>query len=148
MKIRSKLIAAVCDYLSADHTVPVPVHRETGDNVLDPPYAVVRISSGEPIAPGEPVWGLTLLIAVFHVAGITPPEDAELAAEKTFAPVDFQPRAGETNEEAAARVDAFAAFAATKGLAISAMYPEDSQMAAEDGRWSHITGFQVIAAEI
>jgi hypothetical protein len=148
MKLRSKLIAAVADFLAADTSVPVPIHRETGDAVLDPPYAIVRISTAEPIAHGEPVWSLNLLVAVNHHADLTPAEDAESAAEDTFAPLDFAPREDETDEAAAARHAAFLDFMESKGVAISAFEAIDSSLTVADGRWVHVMGFQAIAAEI
>lgn len=148
MKIRSALISAVVDYLAADTTVPVTVAPETGDADLAPPYAVVRISTAEALSQGEPLWQAMLLVAVTQDAAETSPVDAQAAAEATFAPVDFTPRAGETNADAAERFDAFTAFCEARGLSISAFYAEDSQMAIAGESWQHITGFQVIAAEI
>ncbi|MCW1921323.1 hypothetical protein OKA05_02090 [Luteolibacter arcticus] len=148
MKIRSKLIAAVADFLTADISVPVTIHRETGDLDLEPPYAVVRISTAEPLAPGEPVWILNLLVSVNQNADLIAAEDAEAAAEMTFAPVDFTTRADETNAAAAARLAAFATFCETKGVAISAFEPIDSSLTVSEGNWVHVMGFQAIAAEI
>jgi len=148
MKIRSKLVAAVVDYLAADVSVPVAIHPETGVADLSPPYAVVRISTAEPLAPGEPVWSLMLLVAVSQNADETAAADAETAAEATFAPLDFSPRAGEENEDAELRFDSFALFCEARGLAISAFYPEDSSMSISGENWQHVAGFQVIAAEI
>lgn len=148
MKLRSKLIAAVADFLAADTSVPVPVHRETGDADLDPPYAIVRISTAEPIAQGEPVWNCTMLVAVNHPADLTPAEDAEAAAELTFAPLDFAPQADETDADAAARYATFLDFMEGKGVAISAFEAIDSSLTVADGKWVHVMGFQAIAGEI
>lgn len=148
MKLRSKLISAVVDFLAADTSVPVTIQPETGDADLVPPYAVVRISPAETIAAGEPVWQAMLLIAVTQDAAETSPVDAQAAAEATFAPVDFAPRAGEDAEDAAARFDSFATFCEARGVAVSAFFAEDSQMSIAGESWQHVTGFQVIAAEI
>ena len=148
MKIRSKLISAVVDFLAADLTVPITIHAETSVADLSPPYAVVRISTAEPLAVGEPVFTLMLLVAVSQDADTTAANDAEAAAEATFAPLDFSPRSNESAEDAEERFEHFVAFCEARGLAISAFYPEDSSMSISGENWQHVAGFQVIASEI
>jgi len=135
MTLRASLVEAIAAWLEQGYPGPVTVSHETDTTELLPPYAVVRISSAEPLAPMELIWDLTALIAVSHDADATPATTAEERANELFAKME-----GEDN------LADFIAFCEEKGLAISTMFPLESNLTVADGHWVHILGVRLIAA--
>lgn len=139
MKSRTKLLAAVQEYLGTRYTGPITIDRETDDEELTPPRAVVRVSSAEPIVPGEPVWNLTVLVAAFQDADRTTAVTAETQSGELFAAFDDEN--GDFDEAA------LVTFCAVKGVALSAAYVIDSEATTDETNWVHVLGLTMIAAE-
>jgi uncharacterized protein (UPF0264 family) len=134
MKFRSKIIAVLTAWLQQDRSTSITVSHETDSVALLPPYAVVRMSSAEPLSPPGPIWDATALIAVAHDADATPAAVAEQDANALFEQLDPE------------RLEEFIEFAEEQGLIVSAMFPTESSLAIEETRWVHVLSVRVIAA--
>lgn len=131
MNIRTTLTTAVADYLESKNS-PIPLLRDCSDDVVSPPYALVRIGGAEAMAPGQcELWDITLLIAVSHDADATTNATAEREAGEVF--------------ELLTDTDDFKAFTGDKIL-LSAVEMISTELAVQDGHWQHIAGFRVICA--
>ena len=129
---RAKVIAAIRAYLTAAYEGPVALHPETSTEAMEPPYAVIRIGTGEQMYPGQAeIWDMNILIGVFHDADTTTAEDAEAQAGAVFAM--FEDPAG-----------LFASSAET--LVWSALERHGTEASIVETRWQHVAGFRGIVA--
>jgi hypothetical protein len=129
---RATVISAVRDYLISAYSGPVTILPETSGEELVPPYALIRVGSGENLYPGvAEVWDMNLLIGVFHDADTTTAETAEAQAGDLFALLDDP-------------APLFAASAAS--LAWSAFERLQTDASIQETRWQHIAGFRTIVA--
>jgi len=129
---RSLVLSAISDFLAATYTGPVTIHTETADEILRPPYAVVRVGSAEAIAPGQvEIWDMNVLVAVFHDADATTAETAETQAAEVFA--------------ALADPDHLIASTSQK-LVWSAWERNGSEASIAENRWQHVAAFRAIVA--
>lgn len=129
---RATVIAAVRDFLTSAYHGPVAVHPESSTEAMQPPYAVIRIGSGDEMYPGQAqVWDMNILIGVFHDADVTTSEEAEAQAGEVFAMFDDPD-------------PLFAASAET--LAWSALERVATDASIQETRWQHIAGFRAIVS--
>lgn len=130
--LRSTVIAAIHAYLSAAYNGPVSIHPETGSGELVPPYAVIRIGSGEQMFPGQAeIWDINILIGVFHDADVTPAATAEAQAAAVFALL----------------ADPEPLFTASQSLLVwSAMERTGTDASISESRWQHVAVFRGIAS--
>lgn len=129
---RATVIAAVRDFLTASYHGPVAIHPETSTEAMEPPYAVIRIGSGEQLYPGiAEIWDMNILIGVFHDAEATTAEDAEAQAAEVFAM--FEDPAGLEASSAGE-------------LVWSALEYQTTEAAIVENRWQHVAGFRGIVA--
>jgi hypothetical protein len=130
--IRATVVSELCSYLADNYTGPVAIHPESSEEEMAPPYAVVRIGSGEQMFPGDAeVWDLNVLIGVFHDADTTTAETAESQAAEFFATL-------------ADPAGLFTASTAT--LAWSTLDRITTDASIVETRWQHIAGFHSIVA--
>ena len=132
--IRATVLAAIQDYLEATYTGPVTLLKETSTEAMVPPYAVIRIGSGEQLYPGvAEIWDLNILVGVFHDADVTTATAAETAAAAVFAALD-DPNPLE------------AASSAT--LAWSNFERTGTEASIVENRWQHVAVFSAIVAPV
>ncbi len=138
---RATVITAVRDYLDAAYTGPVTILKETARGEMSPPYAIVRVGSGEQLYPGTAeIWDLNILVGVFHDADTT----TAAAAEATAAAA----------EAAAAAV--FAALddpdplytASAAALVWSAFERNGTEASIVENRWQHVAVFRGVVAPV
>jgi hypothetical protein len=131
---RALVIAAIRDFLISEYTGPVAIHPEVNDEVMLPPYAVIRIGSADQLYPGQAeIWDLNILIGVFHDADVTPAETAEAQAGALFAVLDDP-------------VPLFTDSAST--LAWSALERSAVEASIVENRWQHVAGYRGIVAPV
>lgn len=130
--IRATVISAITDFLLDQYTGTVAIMPETGDDPMVPPYAVVRVGSGEQLYPGDAeIWDLNVLIGVFHDADDTDAATAESQAAGVF-------------NTLADPDSLFTASSAT--LAWSAFDRVSTDASIVENRWQHVAGFRAIVA--
>jgi len=139
MNIRPAIIEAVAAWLANGYTGPVSIRSEVAGELLAPPYGVVRIGTAAPLAPGEPVWEVTVLIAVFHDYDFSTAADAEAQSGVLFAKMD------EKDADGGDQYAAFVEFCEGRGLAVSMMQPVESNFSTTEDRWQNVLGVQMIA---
>ena len=129
---RAIVIAAVRDFLVASYGGPVAIHPESDTEIMDPPYAVIRIGSGEELYPGDSeIWDMNLLIGVFHDADTTTGATAEAQAAGVFAMFD----------------DPESLFTASAAkLVWSSLESTTTEASIVENRWQHIAAFRAIVA--
>lgn len=129
---RATVIAAVREYLTAAYVGPVAIHPETSVEAMTPPYAVIRVGSGEQLYPGQAeIWDMSILIGVFHDADATTAGDAEAQAGEVFAMFD----------------DPAGLFSSsTETLAWSALERVGTDASIVENRWQHVAAFRGIVA--
>lgn len=129
---RSLVIAAIRDFIAATYEGPVAILAETSDTVFSPPYAIVRIGSGDQMYPGQAeIWDLNILVGVFHDSDTTTAEDAETAAAAVFASLD----------------DPDPLYTATSAtLAWSAFERHGTEASIAETRWQHVAVYRGIVA--
>lgn len=131
---RSTVITAVRDYLDAAYTGPVTILKETASGEMVPPYAIVRVGSGEQLYPGTAeIWDLNILVGVFHDADTTAAADAETAAAAVFAALDDPD-------------PLYTASAAT--LVWSAFERTGTEASIVENRWQHVAVFRGVVAPV
>jgi hypothetical protein len=132
---RALVIAAVRDFLAATFPEgPVAIHPETSSEEMHPPYAVVRIGSGEQMfGPQAEIWDMNILIGVFHDADSTTAEDAEAQAGEVFAALD-DPDPLYT--------------ASSASLVWSALERAGTEASIVENRWQHVAVFRGIVAPV
>ena len=131
---RATVISAVRNYLAAAYRGPVNILPETSAETLAPPYAVIRIGSGEQLYPGQAeIWDMNILVGVLHDADVTTAEDAEAQAAEVFALLDDP-------------AGLIASSAAT--LAWSAFERMGTDASLAETRWQHIAAFRGIVAPV
>jgi len=132
--IRATVIAGVRAYLAATYQGPIAIHPETSVETIDPPYAVVRVGSGEQLYPEQAeIWDLNILIGVFHDADVTTPEQAEANAAELFAL--FRDPAG--------------LFDSTEQTLVwSALERNGTDASIVETRWQHVAAFRGIVAPV
>lgn len=119
-------------YLAANYTGPIALHPESDVETMAPPYAVLRVGTGEQLYPGQvEIWDINLLIGVFHDADTTTPATAETQSAALFAMLDNP-------------VPLFAASSPT--LAWSALERHSTEASIIETRWQHVAGFRAIVA--
>ncbi len=129
---RATLVAAIREFLIATYRGPVAILPETSIEETSPPYAVIRIGSGEQLYPGiAEIWDMTVLIGVFHDADVTSPETAEAQAGEVFAMFD-DPDGLYTHS--------------AETLAWSALEHVTTDASIVENRWQHVAGFRAIVA--
>lgn len=129
---RATVIAAIRAYLTAAYEGPVAMHPETSTEAMEPPYAVIRIGSGEQMYPGQAeIWDMNILIGVFHDADTTTAEVAEAQAGAVFAMFD----------------DPDGLFTSSAGTLVwSALERHVTEASIVETRWQHVAGFRGIVA--
>jgi hypothetical protein len=129
---RATVIAAIREFLTANYRGPITILPETSTEELSPPYAVIRIGSGEQLYPGiAEIWDMNVLIGVFHDADATSAETAEAQAGELFAMLD----------------DPALLFAhSAETLAWSALEYLTTEASIVEQRWQHVAGFRAIVA--
>lgn len=128
---RASVIAAVRDYLSDTYDGPITIKPETSATELQPPYAVVRVGSGEQLYPGQAeIWDMNILVGVFHDADATTAEDAEAQAAELFALLD----------------DPDGLIASSSALVWSAFERIGTDASIAETRWQHVAAFRGIVA--
>lgn len=129
---RATVIAAVRAYLAAEYEGPVAIHPETSTENMEPPYAVIRIGSGEQLYPGQAeIWDMNILIGVFHDSDVTTAELAESQAGEVFAMFDDPS-------------GLYTSSAAT--LAWSVLERAATEASIVENRWQHVAVFRGIVA--
>jgi hypothetical protein len=129
---RATVIAAVRNYLAAAYHGPVTILPETSAEALQPPYAVIRVGSGEQLYPGQAeIWDMNILVGVLHDADVTTAEDAEAQAAEVFALLDDP-------------AGLIASSAAT--LVWSAFERMGTDASLAETRWQHIAAFHAVVA--
>ena len=129
---RAIVLAAVRNFLAATYRGPVTIATETDAGTLYPPYAVIRIGTGEQLYPGQAeIWDLNILVGVFHDADTTTATTAEAQASEVFAALSDPEAliAGCSND-----------------LAWSAWERHGSEASLADTNWQHVAGFRAIVA--
>lgn len=130
--IRATIISAVTSYLADAYTGPVAIHPEASEESMAPPYAVVRVGSGEQLYPGDAeIWDINLLIGVFHDSDETTAATAESQAAAVFDML---------NDPAGLIADS------TATLVWSALERHSTEASIDEHRWQHIAGFRAIVA--
>ncbi len=130
--IRATVITALRSYLAANYAGAVTILKETSVADMAPPYAVIRIGSGEQLYPGvAEIWDLNILIGVFHDADATTAADAEAGAAAVFATLDDPD-------------PLYTASAAT--LAWSNFERTGTEASIVETRWQHVAVFSAIVA--
>lgn len=129
---RAAVISALRAYLAAAYSGPVALHPESSVEDMDPPYAVIRIGSGEQLYPGQAeIWDMNILLGVFHDADTTTAGAAEAQAGEVFALLE----------------DPAALFAASADtLAWSALERSATEASIVETRWQHVAAFRGIVA--
>lgn len=131
---RATVITAVRDYLDAAYTGPVTILKETASGEMSPPYAIVRVGSGEQLYPGTAeIWDLNILVGVFHDADTTTAAAAETAAAAVFAALD-DPDPLYTASAAA--------------LVWSAFERNGTEASIVENRWQHVAVFRGVVAPV
>lgn len=131
--IRGKLIKIVEDFLQANYTGPVAITTETSEDLLSPPYAVVRVASGEVMFPGQAeVWDLSVMVGVFHDADMTSAASAEANAAALFAVLD----------------DPSPLFTQSSAVAWSAWERTGTDASISDNSWQHVGVWRAIVAPV
>jgi hypothetical protein len=131
--LRSDCIAAIQSFLQENYTGPISILRNEDEADLNPPYALVRIGSGEDIGLGQyNLWDFNVIIAVFHDADETTIETAEAGAATLFA--------------ALADSAVVMSYLRTKGIVPSAWESLTSEAGQAGNNWQHFHGFQLIAS--
>lgn len=131
---RATVIAAVRNYLAAAYRGPVTIKPEASAETLAPPYAVIRVGSGEQLYPGQAeIWDMNILVGVLHDADVTTAEDAEAQAAEVFAMLDDP-------------AGLIASSAAT--LVWSAFERIGTDASLAETRWQHIAAFRGIVAPV
>lgn len=129
---RAIVIAAVRDFLLSVYTGSVTILDETGATVFDPPYAVVRIGTGEQMYPGQAeIWDMNVLVAVYHDADVTAAETAEANAAEVFAWLDDPMPLADSSEET---------------LVWSAFERIGTDASVVESRWQHVAIFRAIVS--
>lgn len=129
---RATVIAAVREYLTAAYRGPVAILPATSAEAMTPPYAVIRIGSGEQLYPGQAeIWDMSILIGVFHDADATTADFAEAQAGEVFAMFD----------------DPSGLFSSSaETLAWSALERVGTDASIVENRWQHVAAFRGIVA--
>jgi|688.fasta_scaffold861712_2 hypothetical protein len=131
--LRSKVIRALQDYLQAHYVGPIQILCQEGDDDVFPPYAIVRIGSGEDYGMGQAdIWDFNVIVAVMNDADATTIEAAEEDAAGLFSTLDDP--------------DAVIAYLHSRGVVASAWVPLTSEAGRDETRWQHFQGFRLIAA--
>lgn len=131
--LRSDCLRAIQAFLVANYTGDISVLTQEDDGDLVPPYALVRIASGEDIGAGQVnIWDFSLIVAVFSDANDTTIETAETNAEELFATL--------------ADPDAVIAFLATQNILASCWVSLTSEAGIDGDNWQHFHGFRLIAS--
>ena len=129
---RAAVVSAINSYLSAAYDGPIAIHSETSSQTTDPPYAVIRIGSGDQLYPGQAeIWDMNVMVGVFHDSDETSAATAESQAGTLFALLDDPD-------------DLFAASGST--LAWSAWERSGTEASITETRWQHVAVFRAIVA--
>jgi hypothetical protein len=129
--IRATVISSIREYLQTTYEGPVAIHSETSTETMQPPYAVVRVGSGEELYPGQAeIWDLNILIGVFQDADSTTAETAETNAAEVFAAIS----------------DPEPLFASSDDLAWSVLERSGTEASVVENRWQHVAAYRAIVA--
>ena len=129
---RSKVTRSIQQFLTDRYNGPIAIVTETDSETMEPPYAVVRIGSGDQMFPGDAeIWELNVLVGVFHDADTTTAETAEAQASELFRVLDD---------------DAEMEAACSDDLAWSAWERTATEAAIVETRWQHVAGYHAIVA--
>jgi hypothetical protein len=132
--IRATVITALRSYLAANYAGPVTILKETSTADLVPPYAVIRVGSGEQLYPGvAEIWDLNILVGVFQDADTTTAADAEAAAAAVFAALD----------------DPTPIYSASDATLVWSNFERTGTEASiVENRWQHVAVFNAIVAPV
>lgn len=132
---RTNIIRAIQDYLQSAYVGPITILAEEDDGDLTPPCAVVRIGNGEDMGLNQAlIWDFNVIVAAFHDADDTSIETAESQSEALF--------------DELMDIDSVTSFLESKGFLVSVWRPLTTEAGMDQTKWSHMQGFQLIAAPL
>lgn len=127
--LRTRVIESVATYLEAQGCA-MPVHREVDTSTVTPPYALVRVGSSTPLAPGQcDIEEFLVYVAAIQDADVTTADAAEEAAGALFALMDTD----------------YIAHAASHGVLVSTIEGLTTEVTIASGLWQHFAHIRILA---